>query len=193
MKKIICVVVLVLGMAYVLTGITNNAFSEVKWSQAGNKMVIAFDDKTLQVLNSEGELIREIKSSGTIMEYCISPDDENLLYVAEGEGLVKVNINSGNKNYIYNGNCINISWSPNGNKIIYTVFENTILSNNSQETARKICMVNVDGSGKKVLKSNTTKIEKEIEPAVGNKDTEQSTTVDNRSLEQIERELMNSR
>ena len=130
----------------------------VKWLGSTDKLVLAKETKTILIFNSTGELIKEVKTSGELLDYFPSPDGENLLYIAQDDGLVRVNMDSGEKTKIQDGLCTNVQWSPSGKNFIYTVTE---VSKNPGERKVITYIVNSDGSNKKIL---TQQVIPEIKP-----------------------------
>lgn len=130
------------------------------WSGDGTKMIIGTDENTIEVFDSAGDKTGEIKTTGQLSNYSISSDGANMFYMAKYEGLVRVDMTTGQKKVLHKGPCGPTSWSPDGKKIIFSVIE---VSDNPGKRQAVTYIINADGSNKKeIIRRDTEKANADV-------------------------------
>lgn len=127
-------------------------FYEPEWSKDGAKMLLGADADTIEIFDSAGGKTGEIKTTGQLSGYSISPSGSRMFYFAKYEGLVVVDMHTGAKTVVHNGPCGQISWTPDGDSLLFSVIE---FSANPGKRQKVTYMVNINDGGKREITRKT--------------------------------------
>lgn len=135
--------------------------------QSPNGLWIAYADvknksTNIYVMNSDGSNLREIYSNGNRPVW--SSDSQKLAFICLDEKFQRqiciMDKNGNNVKRVSNISNLQhewVSWSPDGSELAFAI-------GNKEDKNRKICVINIDGSGLKVLYDKYDSIEPSYSP-----------------------------
>lgn len=157
MKRNPILALLWLGGSLICPQVIFAELQSVQWSQDGSRMLVVLSDE-MRLFDATGKELRQVALEHSHQWIGLSPDGVHVACLTNDRQAWIHDLNAGSKIQIFaqaNASqfASNLSWSPDGKLLSYSIVEVSIESATSKVLGSKTSLytVNADGSNKKLI------------------------------------------